>query len=319
MTVTVDKNSGFCWGVVRAVDFAERELHEQRANGEQPKLYSLGDIIHNPVEVDRLGDEGLESISNADFERIAAENAKSGKSAKILIRAHGEPPATYAKLRSLGLEVIDATCPVVTKVQERIRKFYDKQFQIVIFGKRDHAEVIGLRGVVNDEAIVVKNVEEALDQVLLDKPTVLFSQTTMDRPTFRAIRDALKERIKDLVIAEMEEDAVEFHAKDTICGQVSGRETKLADFARANDVMIFVAGRNSSNGKVLFHIAEAANPKTYFIEDERELEIVWLTGAENVGVSGATSTPQWLMQRVADAIYTLCGEPEKASLLPVVG
>jgi 4-hydroxy-3-methylbut-2-enyl diphosphate reductase len=319
MTVTVDKNSGFCWGVVRAVDFAERELHDQHAQGEQPKLYSLGDIIHNPVEVDRLSDEGLESISHADFERIADENAKSGKRAKILIRAHGEPPATYAKLRALGLEVIDATCPVVTKVQERIRKFYDKQFQIVIFGKRDHAEVIGLRGVVNDEAIVVKSVEEAMAQVALDRPTVLFSQTTMDRPTFRAIRDALKERIKDLVIAEMEEDAVEFHAKDTICGQVSGRETKLADFSRANDVMIFVAGRNSSNGKVLFHIAEAANPKTYFIEDERELEPGWLQGANSVGVSGATSTPQWLMQRVADAIYKLCGEPEKASLLPVIG
>jgi len=319
MIVTVDKNSGFCWGVVRAVDFAERELNDQGEHGYDPKLYSLGDIIHNPVEVDRLSDEGLESISYGDFERIAEENRHSNHKAKILIRAHGEPPSTYAKLRELGLEVIDATCPVVTKVQERIRKFYDKQFQIVIFGKRDHAEVIGLRGVVNDEALVVLTVKEALDSIALDKPTVLFSQTTMDRPTFRAIRDALKERIKDLVVAEMEEDAVEFHAKDTICGQVSGREAKLAEFARAQDVMIFVAGRNSSNGKVLFHVAEAANPKTYFIEDERELVEAWFENVDSVGVSGATSTPQWLMQRVADAIYKMCGEPEKASLLPMIG
>ena len=319
MIVTVDKNSGFCWGVVRAVDFAELELKNQADSGDAPKLYSLGDIIHNPVEVERLGSEGLETIKHSDFERIAEENKHSTHPAKILIRAHGEPPATYARLRELGLDVIDATCPVVSKVQERIRKFYDKDFQIVIFGKRDHAEVVGLRGVVNDEAIVVLTVGEALEQIKLDRPTVLFSQTTMDRPTFYAIRDALKLRIKDLVVAEMEEDAVEFHAKDTICGQVSGRENKLADFSRQQDVMIFVAGRNSSNGKVLFHVAEAANSKTYFIEDERELQLEWFDEAESVGVSGATSTPQWLMQRVADAIYTLCGEPEKANLLPVIG
>ena len=306
MTVTVDKNSGFCWGVVRAVDFAEAEL----ANHD--KLYSLGEIIHNPVEVERLGEQGLETITHVDLERVA----KSG--AKVLIRAHGEPPSTYEKLRELGIEVIDATCPVVTKVQERIRKFYDRGFQIVIFGKKDHAEVIGLRGVVNDEAIVVKTVAESLEKVLLDKPTVLFSQTTMDRPTFRAIRDALKTRISELVVAEMEEDAVEFHAKDTICGQVSGREQKLEAFSRSQDVMIFVAGRNSSNGKVLFEIARNANPRTYFIENPEELLNEWFTGVETVGVSGATSTPQWLMDRVADAIYRLAGEPEKAALLPVV-
>jgi 4-hydroxy-3-methylbut-2-enyl diphosphate reductase len=319
MEVSVDKNSGFCWGVVRAVDFAEAELDGQKHSGAAAKLYSLGDIIHNPVEVERLREEGLETISHADFARIAEENRTAAVPSKILIRAHGEPPATYAMLKALGLEAIDATCPVVSKVQERILKFYVKGFQIVIFGKKDHAEVVGLRGVVNDEAIVIKTVEEALAQIALDKPTVLFSQTTMDRPTFRAIRDALKLRIADLVVAEMEEDAVEFHAKDTICGQVSGRETKLAEFAAAQDVVIFVAGRNSSNGKVLFHVAEAANPHTYFIEDEREIEPEWITTAKRVGISGATSTPQWLMQRVADAIYRLAGEPEKASLLPMLG
>src|ERR1700733_10811345 len=174
MIVTVDKNSGFCWGVVRAVNFAEAELAGQSGNGRAPRLYSLGDIIHNPVEVDRLRAEGLNTITHADFDRIAEEN------------------------RELGM--VDATCPVVAKVQERIYKFYEKGYQIVIFGKKDHAEVIGLRGVVNDEAIVIKSVEEALSKIKFDRPTVVFSQTTMDRPTFREIRDRLKERIADLVV-----------------------------------------------------------------------------------------------------------------------
>lgn len=313
MEVTVDKNSGFCWGVVRAVNFAEQELEHA------DKLYSLGHIIHNPVEVGRLEEEGLETISHADFERIATENQEKGLTTKILIRAHGEPPSTYQKMKELGLEVIDATCPVVSKVQERIRKFYDQDFQIVIFGKRDHAEVIGLNGVVNNEAIIIKSVDEALSLINLDRKTVLFSQTTMDRPTFRAVRDALKEKIAELVIAEAQEDALEFHAKDTICGQVSGREAKLAEFARSQDVMIFVAGRNSSNGKVLYHVAHDANERTYFVENESEIMLDWFDGAERVGVSGATSTPQWLMQRVSDHIYTMCGEPEKANLLPVIG
>jgi 4-hydroxy-3-methylbut-2-enyl diphosphate reductase len=312
VNITVDRNSGFCWGVVRAVDFAEAELSYNA------KLYSLGDIIHNPMEIERLGNEGLATIHHSDFERIAEENKASGIQTKILIRAHGEPPSTYKKLQELGLEVIDATCPVVTKVQERIKKFYDKGFQIVIFGKKDHAEVIGLRGVVNDEAIVVKTVDEALAQIKHDKPTVLFSQTTMDKPTFYAIRDALKLRIKDFVVGTMEEDALEFHAKDTICGQVSGREKKLLEFAEANDAIIFVAGRTSSNGKVLYDIAKGKNPKTFFIEDESELNPDWFDRIETVGITGATSTPMWLMDRVKDAIYVLCGEPEKAELLPVI-
>ncbi len=314
MLVTVDKNSGFCWGVVRAVNIAEAELSGQDVQ----KLYVLGDIIHNPVEVNRLQAEGLHTVTHADFDRIAEENKSYNAPAKILIRAHGEPPSTYTRLRELGIEVVDATCPVVAKVQERIRKFYDKGYQIVIFGKKEHAEVVGLRGVVNDEAIVIKSVEEALENITFDRPTVLFSQTTMDRPTFREIRDRLKERIADLVVDTMEETAVEFQAKDTICGQVSGREAKLVDLARSQDVMVFVAGRNSSNGKVLFHIAHDANPHTYFIEDERELDRAWFENAQTVAVTGATSTPQWLMQRVADAIYTLCGEAEKAELLPIV-
>lgn len=288
MKVTVDNNSGFCWGVVRTVDIAEQEL------AESGKLYSLGEIIHNPVEIDRLGEKGLKTIRHDDLPKI--------KDAKVLIRAHGEPPETFRKMKEMGIEVIDATCPVVTKVQERIRKFYDKGYQIVIFGKKDHAEVIGLVGHTLGTAIVIKSLEE-LDKIDYSKKTVLFSQTTMDKATFYAIRDAIKERITaEFEVGTFEEMAIDFHAKDTICGQVSGRDKKLREFAKSNDVIIFVAGRMSSNGKVLYEIAKSENPKTYFVENESELQDAWFNGSETIGISGATSTPQWLMERVKNAI-----------------
>ena len=288
MKVTIDKNSGFCWGVVRAIDFAEEEL------GKSGKLYSLGDIIHNPEEIDRLGARGLRTISHKDLENI--------KDAKVLIRAHGEPPSTYEIARKYNLEIVDATCPVVTKLQERIQKFYDEGYQVVIFGKKDHAEVLGLRGVCNDEAIVVKSVDEALTTVDFERRTVLFSQTTMDKPTFYAIKEALSRKVKDLVVGTMEEIAKTFLAKDTICGQVSGRDKKLREFAAQNSIMVFVAGKNSSNGKVLYEICREENPATYFIENENELQPQWFEGAQSVGVTGATSTPQWLMEKVGVAI-----------------
>ncbi|MGA7159575.1 MAG: 4-hydroxy-3-methylbut-2-enyl diphosphate reductase [Bacteroidota bacterium] len=289
--MTVDQNSGFCWGVVRTIDIAEQELHESK------KLYSLGDIIHNPIEIGRLEEKGLSTITLADLKDV--------KDAKVLIRAHGEPPETFRRAKELGIELIDATCPVVTKVQERIRKFYDKGYQIAIFGKKDHAEVIGLVGHTNGTAIVIKSREE-IDKLDLTKKTVLFSQTTMDKATFYAIRDDIKLRIKaEFEVGTFEEMAIDFHAKDTICGQVSGRDKKLREFSRSNDVMIFVAGRKSSNGKVLYEIAKEENPKTYFVEDEKELQPEWFLAAENVGVSGATSTPQWLMERVKASIEAM--------------
>jgi len=290
MNVSIDQSSGFCWGVVRTVDIAEEEMESSR------ELYSLGPVIHNPVEIERLRQKGLVPVVLADFERL------SGK--KVLIRAHGEPPSTYEVARKHGVTLIDATCPVVTKVQERIRKFYDKGYQVVIFGKRDHAEVIGLVGHTNGTAVVIKSVEEigALD---LGRKTVLFSQTTMDKATFYEIARILRERIKEFEVGTFEESAIEFHAKDTICGQVSGRDRKLREFAARNDVMVFVAGRNSSNGKVLHDICRDANPRTYFVEGESELRTEWFAGAVDVGISGATSTPQWLMQRVKEAIEQL--------------
>jgi 4-hydroxy-3-methylbut-2-enyl diphosphate reductase len=290
MNVTIDPTAGFCWGVVRTVQIAEQYL----AKGEN--VYVLGHIIHNPKEIERLERKGLRTITHDDLPAIAEEEAK------VLIRAHGEPPSTYRTAMQLGIELIDATCPVVTKLQERARKFYVDGFQVIVFGKKQHAEVLGVRGVCNDECIVVKTVEEALAQVDFDKKTVLFSQTTMDRPTFVAVKTELQKKVKDLVVDSHEGIAVEFHAKDTICGQVAGRETKLAEFSRSQDVMIFIAGRASSNGKVLCNVAKQANPRTHFIEDISEMEPEWFENAETVGISGATSTPHWLMATVKDTI-----------------
>ena len=290
MKVTVDQHSGFCWGVVRTIDIAEEELKNSS------ELYSLGPVIHNPLEIERLREEGLETVTHADFERLRGK--------KVLIRAHGEPPSTYAMAREHGVTLIDATCPVVTKVQERIRKFYDQGYQVVIFGKKDHAEVVGLVGHTRNEAVVIRSVEE-VGKVDPGRRTVLFSQTTMDKPTFYEIARILRERIRDFVVGTFEESAIDFHAKDTICGQVSGRDAKLRAFAAGNDVMVFVAGRNSSNGKVLYDVCRQENPATHFIEDVGELCRDWFEGAEAVGISGATSTPRWLMEKVRDAVEAM--------------
>jgi 4-hydroxy-3-methylbut-2-enyl diphosphate reductase len=290
MKVTIDKHSGFCWGVVRAINFAENELEESQ------KLYSLGDIIHNLMEIQRLKEKGLETIHQEDLEEI--------KGGKVLIRAHGEPPETYRVARARGIELIDATCPVVTRVQERIRKHYDDGYQIVIYGKREHAEVIGLVGQTNGEAIVIKSMEE-IEKVDLSRKTVLFSQTTMDKTTFYQIKEELERRTKELVVESFEDNALDFHAKDTICGQVSGRDRKLRVFAQENDVVVFIAGHNSSNGKVLYKICRQANPRTYFVETEAEIQQEWFHGVESVGITGATSTPQWLMEQVRDFIQSL--------------
>jgi len=285
--VSIDRFSGFCWGVVRTIDIAEQELAESK------DLYSLGDIIHNPMEIQRLQEKGLKTINVGDLETATGR--------RVLIRAHGEPPSTYKRAEELGITIIDATCPVVTKVQERIRKFYLDGYQVVIFGKKEHAEVIGLVGQTNGEAIVIKTPDE-IEKVQLDRKTVLFSQTTMDKPTFYAIKEELQKRIKELVVGSIEDEAIEFHAKDTICGQVSGRDKKIREFAEAHDIVIFVAGRNSSNGKVLYGIAKQANPRTYFVEDVPELQAVWFENVDTVGVTGATSTPQWLMEKVKLAV-----------------
>ena len=288
MKVTVDRHSGFCWGVVRTIEIADQELAN---NGR--RMYSLGEIIHNPMEIKRLEEIGLKTIALKDLDEAKGQT--------VLIRAHGEPPSTYKRAEELGITIIDATCPVVTKVQERIRRFFLEGYQIVIYGKKEHAEVIGLAGQTNGEAVVIKSLEE-IGKVDLGRKTVLFSQTTMDKPTFYKIKTELERRIHDLVVGSIEDEAIGFHAKDTICGQVSGRDKKLREFAKSNDVVIFVAGRHSSNGKVLYEITKSENPRTYFIEDIPELRGDWFDGVETVGVTGATSTPQWLMEKVKKVI-----------------
>ncbi|HEY6193083.1 MAG TPA: 4-hydroxy-3-methylbut-2-enyl diphosphate reductase [Bacteroidota bacterium] len=293
MKVSIDKSAGFCWGVIRTIDIAETEL-QTAPPGES--LYVLGEIIHNPMEIERLERRGLKTITHADLPSV--------KNGKVLIRAHGEPPSTFAAAKELGVTLVDATCPVVWKVQERIKKFYDQGYQVVIYGKADHAEVIGLVGQTNGEAVVIKSLEE-INKIDLNRKTVLFSQTTMDKATFAKLKDEFQKRIKDLIIDTFDQEATEFHAKDTICGQVFGRDKKLREFAAGNDVMIFVAGRISSNGKVLFHICQEANPRTYFVEIESELQPEWFEGVETVGISGATSTPQWLMERVKQHIEAM--------------
>ena len=296
MKVIVDKNAGFCWGVVRAIDFAEKELESAG------KLYSLGEIIHNPIEVERLKKKGLKVISHDELKNV--------KDAKVLIRAHGEPPETYKLAEKYGVEIIDATCPVVAKLQSRIRQFYLDGYQIVIFGKREHPEVIGLVGQCDGNAIVIKSVDE-VSKIPLKGKIVLFSQTTMSKEMFYRIKEEIEKRVEELIVLNPEDTAVEFHAKDTICGQVSGRDKKLKAFAKDVDVVVFVAGRNSSNGRVLYEICKSENPRTYFIESISEIDPSWFKGCETVGVTGATSTPQWLMEKVKEAIENLTKQKQK--------
>jgi len=290
MTVTIDSASGFCWGVVRTVEKVEETLN----NSEKENVYILGDVIHNPKEIERLEKKGLITISHDDLPNLNIENSK------VMIRAHGEPPSTYLTAKNLGINLIDATCPLVTSLQKRVADFYLKGYQIVIFGKKEHAEVIGLRGVCNDECIVVKSVDEALEKIDFDKRTVLISQTTMDRPTFYEIKSAIEGKVRELV--DESQSAERFLAKDTLCKAVYGREEKLIEFAKSNDVMLFVAGHNSSNGKSLYHVCKLANQNTYFIEDTDEIDSNWFADAQTVGITGATSTPQWFMDLVKQEV-----------------
>ncbi len=276
MRVVVDENSGFCFGVVYAIEMAEDFLDE---TGE---LYVLGDIVHNDMEVERLANKGLTSITHEDLENL--------RDTTVLIRAHGEPPSTYQTAIKNNIRLIDASCPVVLKLQNRVRKAWeDDETQIVIFGKHGHAEVNGLIGQTNKEAIVVMT-DEDLDKIDFSKPIQLFSQTTKSTKKFYDLQEKLIDR------------GAEIKANDTICRQVSNREPQLTKFAAEHDVIVFVAGKKSSNGKVLCGVCKDVNPRTHFISTLDELDYSWLEGAESVGICGATSTPQWLMDKVKSEI-----------------
>jgi 4-hydroxy-3-methylbut-2-enyl diphosphate reductase len=290
MEVSIDPSAGFCWGVVRTVEIAEETLQKE----ENKDIYILGQIIHNPKETKRLEEKGLKTISPAELDKIDAKNTK------VLIRAHGEPPATYDKAAQLGVKLIDATCPLVTTLQNKVAKFYQDGWQIVIFGKKDHAEVIGLRGVCNDECVVIRTVEEVSENVDFSKKTVLISQTTMDKPTFFDIKKEIETNVSQFVDARQIKS--HFITKETQCRAVYGREGKLIRFANDNDIIIFVAGRNSSNGKSLYKTCKKANEKSYFIEDIKEIEPNWFVTANKVGITGATSTPTWYLEEVKSYI-----------------
>lgn len=271
LDVTIDKSSGFCFGVVYAIDMAEDILDNEG------KLYCLGDIVHNDEEVERLRAKGLQIIDHEQLHQLNNE--------KVLIRAHGEAPSTYELALTNNLTLIDASCPVVLKLQNRIKNSYDDDEQILIFGKHGHAEVIGLQGQTNGNAIVFQDLAE-LDNVELPKNITLYSQTTKSVDKFYAIKEELISRGFDL------------KANDTICRQVSNRYEELENFVANFDKIVFVSGKKSSNGKVLYDVCKKFNPNSYFISNAEELEKDWFAADDKVGICGATSTPMWLMEEV---------------------
>jgi 4-hydroxy-3-methylbut-2-enyl diphosphate reductase len=282
MRVEIDKQSGFCFGVVTAIHKAEESL-----SGGKP-VFSLGDIVHNRVEVSRIEAEGLKTVSHADFPRLRGET--------VLIRAHGEPPSTYRQAEEHGIVLVDATCPVVSKLQERVKKAFEQmravRGQVVILGKKGHAEVVGLAGQAEGQAIIIENPAD-LEQIDFARPVYLLSQTTQSLALFEAVKAEILRRAAD---------PAQVVVNDTICRQVSNRDPHLRNFSRQYDVIIFVSGKKSSNGKALFAACIESNARSYPVEDEQELSPEWFTGAESVGGCGATSTPKWLMERVAEKI-----------------
>ena len=285
MRVIIDDNSGFCFGVVRAIGEAEEAL---RHHG---KVYSLGDIVHNRVEVHRLEELGLRTVTHDDM------SALTGRT--LLIRAHGEPPTTYRRAEELGIAIIDATCPVVARLQRKVREAYELMRKeggtVVLLGKRGHAEVVGLTGQVGDDVVVVER-EEDLDNIDFSRPIYFLSQTTQSIATFESLGREVMRRAKDSEKVTID---------DTICRRVAGREALLEAFAKSVDVIIFVSGRKSSNGKVLYDVCRSHNSRSYNIEEASELDIRWFEGAESVGICGATSTPRWLMEDVARGVEAL--------------
>ena len=278
LRVEIDHNSGFCFGVVYAIEMAEDILEECG------QLYCLGDIVHNDEEVKRLENKGLEIINHEELQHIF--------DTKVLIRAHGEPPSTYKLALRNNLELIDASCPVVLKLQNRIKNSFDKKEQIYIYGKHGHAEVVGLLGQTNNEAVVFQSLEE-LDLENMPKDITLYSQTTKSTDKFYEINEVLKENV------------IAVNTNDTICRQVSNRDKELRNFACQFDRVIFVSGTKSSNGKVLYKVCKEQNEQTYFVSSLDDVKAEWFEKGESVGICGATSTPMWLMEDVKQHLEKL--------------
>lgn len=287
MKIEIDDKSGFCFGVVRAIGEAEKAL------AETDTVYSLGDIVHNRIEVQRLERLGLRTVTHADMPQLGG--------CRLFIRAHGEPPTTYAEAARLGIEVIDATCPVVARLQKRVVAAHERMRpaggQVVILGKRGHAEVVGLTGQVADPTIVIEGSRD-LDAIDFARPVYFLSQTTQSIALFKELGAEMRRRAADPEAVQID---------DTICRQVSNREEHLAAFARRFDVVLFVCGRKSSNGRILSEVCRTANPQTHVVEEAAEIDPAWFAGAGSVGICGATSTPKWLMQEVADRVRQTVG------------
>ena len=287
MVIEIDEGSGFCFGVTRAIGKAEEEL------GNGKKLYCLGDIVHNGKECSRLQQLGLETIDHNTYNSLHDAN--------VLLRAHGEPPSTYKKAQENNIHIIDATCPVVLHLQERIRKEYladtESKKQIVIFGKNGHAEVLGLVGQTEGTAIVIEKPEE-VEQLDFHRDICLYSQTTKSLDGFRKIVDYIQNHISP---------EATFKYADTICRQVANRMPHIREFSSRHDVILFVCGKKSSNGRVLFSQCLDVNPRSYMIDTASEVDPSWLQDCSSVGICGATSTPKWLMEECKVRIQQLLG------------
>ncbi len=285
--VEIDSTAGFCFGVEKAIDVAEENLKEGKT------VYGLGDMVHNDNEIRRLVKKGLQTIQVEDFAKVS--------SGKVILRAHGEPPETYKKADEHNIEIIDATCPIVHKLQQKIKKIYENMDpateQIVIYGKEGHAETIGLMGQTKGTAILVNSLED-LDKVDKEKSICLFSQTTMDPEQFNEIEAALQEQIG-------KKKSITFNSECTICGQMKRRKPDLKKFAMGHDVMFFVSGKKSSNGAMLYKFCKEQNPMTYWISSIEEIETEWLKGEGSIGISGATSTPVWQLEEVQQYILKM--------------
>ncbi len=283
MKIDIDSKSGFCFGVVYAIQKAEDILNKEG------KLYCLGDIVHNNVEVNRLKEMGLITIEHEDLKNL--------RNCKVLIRAHGEPPETYRTILENNIELVDASCPVVLQLQNKIKEGSDaitaEGGQVVIYGKKGHAEVNGLVGQTGGKAIVVED-EKDLEKVDFSKPINLFSQTTKSITGFKHIREIIEQKV-------LEHDSSVI-SNDTICRQVASRGDELPEFARMHDVVVFVSGKKSSNGKMLYEVCKLENPRSFFVSDVEDVDFSWFTSNDSVGICGATSTPMWLMEKIADAI-----------------
>lgn len=304
LQVEIEKHSGFCGGVIRAIGRAEKFLEESPSR----TLYSLGDIVHNEAELRRLGEKGLITVDKDGLMNIPDPSSET-----LLIRAHGEPPQTYSLAQKLGLTVIDCTCPVVLKLQKSIREAYERVKpaggQIVIFGKIGHAEVLGLLGQVSGDAVVIENMPMLLSaledgSIRTDRPLEIFSQTTKSPVEYSEICKVLSETLPHIDSPDGSTGSPSgLTVHNTICSQVASRHEELADFALRHDVIVFVSGVSSSNGKVLFDLCKSRNQRTYHISDPSELEPEWFSDGDKVGVCGATSTPGWLLEQVAERIF----------------